>query len=210
MNPVGCSILAGGKNSRMGGESKAFLTINGSNLLDTMINNLEKIFDEIIIVTNSPYEFNYLNQKCIIITDLIKNIGPLGGIYSALSYTSKESVFFFPCDMPYLNNELIKIQISKYNETDCDAVVPKVGNWLEPLHSIFNKNVNSKLLSFINSKQNYSIRNFLKTINVCHLDLGENYFHNKIFTNINTPEDLEQTLKNFIISRHKVNHIINC
>ena len=108
----GCTILAGGKNSRMGGENKAFLTINGITVLDRMVNKLEGIFNEIIIVTNSPSEFEYLNRRCIITTDLIKNIGPLGGIYTALSITSKESVFFFPCDMPYLNIELIKKQIS--------------------------------------------------------------------------------------------------
>ncbi len=195
MITIGCSILAGGKNLRMGGKNKAFLTINESTVLDMMIENLEKIFNEIIIVTNTPNEFDHLKQKCIILTDLIKNIGPLGGIYSALSCTSKESVFFFPCDMPYLNNELINKQISIFNETDCDAVVPRVGKWLEPLHSIFKINVNNKLKSFINSKQKYYIRNFFKTINVFYLDLEENYFHDKIFTNINTPEDLEKIIK---------------
>jgi len=195
MNQIACSILAGGKCSRMGGKNKAFLRIDNSNFCELTIDVLEKIFDEIIIVTNTPDEFDHLKQKCIIITDLIENIGPLGGIYSALSYTSKESVFFFPCDMPYLNNELISKQISIFNETDCDAVVPRVGKWMEPLHSIFKKNVNSKLNSFINSKQKYYIKNFLKTINVFYLDLEENYFHNKIFTNINTPEDLEKIKK---------------
>ena len=195
MNQIACSILAGGKNSRMGGKNKAFLTINDNTVLDIMLEKLEKIFDEIIIVTNTPDEFDHLKSKCIIITDLIKNIGPLGGFYSALSCSSKESVFFFPCDMPFINEELINKQISVFNETDCDAVVPKVGKWLEPLHSIFKININSKLFSFVNSDQKYNIRDFLKTINVFYLDLEENNHHNKIFTNINTPEDLEKIMK---------------
>ena len=46
-------ILAGGKNTRMGA-TKAFLTINGTRLIDIILKVYRDIFSEIIIVTNIP------------------------------------------------------------------------------------------------------------------------------------------------------------
>lgn len=194
MNPVGCSVLAGGKNSRMGGINKAFLPINESTVLDLMINQLNTIFDEIIIVTNSPKEFDPLKKDCIIISDLVKNIGPLGGIYSALEATTKKSVFFFPCDMPYINGELIKKQIAVFNDIGCEAIVPVIGTGMEPLHSIFQTAVKERLYSFIKYGQDYYIRSFLDTIRVHYFDLELTDYHKKVFTNINSPEDLAEIL----------------
>jgi len=190
MNSIGCCILAGGKNSRMGGINKALLTLHNRPIFDIITDKLNPIFDEIIIVTNTPDDFDHLKKKYLIIPDRIKNIGPLGGIYSALSYTSKESVFFFPCDMPYINKELIFKHMTVFRNLDFDAVVPRVGAWLEPLHSIFHTRVQDALFTFIDTGQNYDIRSFLNTINVYYLNLKDTPDHQKIFVNLNTPDDL--------------------
>ena len=194
MKPA-CAILSGGKNSRMGGENKAFLTLDENTFIERTVNNLEKIFDEIIIVTHSPNEYCYQKNKCVVITDLIKEIGPLGGIYSALSYTDNDSVFFVPCDMPHLNNSLIEKEISVFNDIEFDALVPRVGKWLQPLHSIFKKKLTHQLHSFIMSTQKYQIRNFLDIIRVQYFELEDNCINRKVFTNINTPEDLGELRK---------------
>ncbi|MFH1317730.1 MAG: molybdenum cofactor guanylyltransferase, partial [Candidatus Omnitrophota bacterium] len=100
---ISCAILAGGKNRRMG-KNKAFIEVDGISLLKKNIVLLQQIFTEITIVTNSPKEYISFKNDASIITDKIKDIGPLGGIFSALSTTSKESVFFVACDMPFLHN----------------------------------------------------------------------------------------------------------
>ena len=199
---IACSILAGGKNSRIGGINKALIEIDNCTILKNNTKILKSIFNEIILVTNSPEQYLCAKKDYTIISDEIKGIGPLGGIYSALLKTNKEAVFFVPCDMPFLNTKVINKVIEAYKNNNYDAVVPRIKNNIEPLHAIYKKNIHKKLLTHITECSNYSIRNFYKKINVYYLDLEDNLFFNKTFTNINTHSDL----KNAIDLNNSSNH----
>jgi len=188
-------ILAGGKNARIGGKCKAFIQLNDKSFLNIITSTLEQIFNEIIIVTNNPSDFTAFINKYSIITDKIKDVGPLGGINSALYHCSAEAIFVVSCDMPYLNKELIEKQIEFYNKSDCDVLIPRIGSFIEPLHSIYKKTTFDILQSFINETQDYSIRNFLKLINVQYMEIEDNELNRQAFTNINTHEDFERINK---------------
>ena len=56
-------ILSGGKNIRMG-TNKAFLKVGGERLIDRTTRIFKQIFDEVILVTNSPLD--YLDHDGII------------------------------------------------------------------------------------------------------------------------------------------------
>ncbi|MBI4739917.1 molybdenum cofactor guanylyltransferase, partial [Candidatus Woesearchaeota archaeon] len=101
---ISAAILAGGKNSRMSGENKAFIRIGQRPIIEVVIKILEGIFEEIILVTNSPEEYKAYEKRATVCRDIVKNTGPLGGIYSALSTAKEEAVFFVACDMPFLHN----------------------------------------------------------------------------------------------------------
>ena len=193
-------ILAGGKNARIGGKCKAFIQLNDKSFLNIITSVLEQIFNEIIIVTNNPSDFTAFINKYSIITDKIKDVGPLGGINSALYHCSAEAIFVVSCDMPYLNKELIEKQIECYHKSDCDALIPRIGSFIEPLHAIYKKTVFNILQSFINETRDYSIRNFLKLINVQYMEIEDNKLNRQAFTNINTHEDFERLNKERIIA----------
>lgn len=186
---IAAAVLAGGKNSRMAGFNKAFMRVNGTAVIQRTIKILEKIFAEIIIATNSAQDFKMYDNKAIIARDIIKDIGPLGGIHSALSITSKEAVFFVACDMPYLHNELIRQQLEYFKTKECNALVPKINDFLEPLHAIYKKNLTDDIRRFVKENGNYSIKSFLKTVKVCYWNLEDTLFHRDIFRNVNTEED---------------------
>ncbi|MFC2097498.1 molybdenum cofactor guanylyltransferase [Bacteroidota bacterium] len=188
------AILAGGKNTRMGGKEKALLKVNGKEIITSILEKYENLFEEILIVTNETTKYNYQNKKIRVVSDKIKNTGPIGGIHSALSYSTKEAVFVVACDMPFINTEMIRKVIDYYKKNNFDAVVPKTGNNLEPMFSIYNKSSLKSLNSFI-STNNFYIRKFLDKIKVGYLEIQENEFSKKNFTNINTPEDLESLNK---------------
>ncbi len=57
-------ILAGGKNSRVG-INKAFLEIDGTRLIDNILAAHQKIFSEIIIVTNDPLSYTEFSETLI-------------------------------------------------------------------------------------------------------------------------------------------------
>ncbi len=105
-------ILAGGKNSRIG-LNKAFLEIGGKKIIDRSVEIYKKVFDEILIITNTPEDYQYLTESVIlseaknlklkIYTDLIPHRGSLGGIYTGLHYSKSDYAFF----SAYLQKSLI-------------------------------------------------------------------------------------------------------
>jgi molybdopterin-guanine dinucleotide biosynthesis protein A len=147
---IGAAVLCGGKSSRMGGGNKAFIKINNIPLIENTINILKGLFDEIFLVTNDPDSFTPYKKDVCIITDIIKDIGPLGGIHSALSRTSKEAVFFVACDMPFLHNGVIAGFIRYFNKVHCDALIAKAGSCIEPLHAVYRKKLKDNIAMFVN------------------------------------------------------------
>lgn len=55
-------ILAGGKSSRMGFD-KQFLRINKVRIMEKLIHELSKEFEDIIIVTNKPEEYKKMELE---------------------------------------------------------------------------------------------------------------------------------------------------
>lgn len=182
-------ILAGGANKRFGGITKSTMLLNGKSIMRRMSDVLERIFEEIIIVTNTPDEFKEFNTH-IIVKDIITGMGPLGGLYSGLKASSKGSVFIFAGDMPFIEKELISEMISEFINEDLDAMVPCIDKHPEPLHSIYRKTIEDHLKHFICENDKLSVRNFLSSIKVKYRELPDTKDNRLIFANINTPEDL--------------------
>ena len=113
-------ILAGGKNSRMG-TNKAFLEIDGNRLIDKIMDIYRRLFNEIIIVTNDPVSYIEFSDASIV-TDIYKNKGPLGGIFTGLFYAKNPGIFVSACDLPYLNPDFI-LYLARPAENH-DVVVP--------------------------------------------------------------------------------------
>src|SRR3989338_5642445 len=104
-------VLAGGKATRMGGRNKAFLKIGGKTIIENLLDKLNPIFGKILIIANVPAQFNqslvtsYQNTK--IISDIIPEKGPLGGIYTGLMTSRAKFNFVIACDMPFIDIWLI-------------------------------------------------------------------------------------------------------
>src|SRR5450759_2128051 len=118
-------ILAGGANKRFNGITKAKIVIDGKTIISRIIDTIGDIFDEIIIVTNTPEEFKeYTNFK--LVSDKFLKIGPLGGIHAALKASSKEAMFVFAGDMPLIDKRVITRQIDFFNSHKCDILIPRI------------------------------------------------------------------------------------
>jgi molybdopterin-guanine dinucleotide biosynthesis protein A len=191
VNDIAGAILAGGKSSRMGGLDKTLIKMDDTIITQNIVELFNNIFEEVILVTNSPDNYKGYVEDIIIMADLIKDVGPLGGIHAGLSRTKKEAVFFIACDMPFVHNAFIRKEIDCFRHTKSDAFLPRIGPLIEPLCAVYKKGLKENLHYFIKSNDNYSIRSFLQTVNVSYWDLENNPYHRKIFTNLNTREDLK-------------------
>ncbi len=180
-------ILAGGKSLRYG-KNKALVEVEGTRLVERVISVMQPLFEDLIIITNTPREYDYLQLPMH--EDVIKGLGPLGGVYTGLETISTESGFFVACDMPFLQSALIRHMVEI--KDDFDAVVPKVDWKIEPLHAIYTKNCLPAIKKLINA-QGYQIIKFFDNIRVRYVKEKEiRSFDSKLksFLNVNSPEEL--------------------
>lgn len=188
LNKISGVILAGGANSRFNGITKANVVLGGKSIIERILETVEALFSEIIIVTNIPEEFRkYSDLK--IVSDIILNKGPLGGIHAALKASGNESVFVFAGDMPLLNRKIIASLIDIYLSQEYEVMIPAIGKNIEPLHSIYNKTVLPELEEFLSGKNNFAVRDFIKRVNAGYLNLENSESVRMAFSNINSPED---------------------
>ena len=185
-------ILAGGKSTRYG-RNKALVEINGIRLIERVIRVMEPLFERLIIITNTPQDYAYL--KLPMVEDLIKGLGPLGGVFTGLQTMSDDAGFFVACDMPFLSGALIHHMVDVME--DFDAVVPKVDWKIEALHAIYTKHCIPAIKKLIDNKD-YQVIKFFQSVRVRYLNKEEILDFDpemKSFFNINRPEELLNTTK---------------
>ena len=181
-------ILVGGKSSRYG-SNKALVEVEGVPLIEHVIRVLNNLFDHTVLITNTPGEYTYLRLPMY--QDLVKGLGPLGGIYTALKRISTQAGFFVACDMPHLNPDLISHMVGVAK--DHDAVVPRVGWKLEALHAFYRKTCLPAVEELITHRQ-YQVIRFLDAVSTRYVDEAEIREFDpdlRSFFNINRPQDLE-------------------
>jgi len=179
-------ILLGGKSSRYG-SNKAFVKIEGMRLVERVALVMKSIFHRVVLLTNTPDEYVYLQIPMQ--EDLIKDLGPMGGIYTGLMTMSDEAGFFVACDMPFLNGKLIRRMVEVRD--DFDAVVPRMGWMLEPLHALYSKRCLPVIQEAIQQRQYHIAKCFTK-MRVHYMDEEELRLWDKelrSFFNINKPQD---------------------
>ena len=182
-------ILAGGKNLRMG-RNKAFLEIDGRRIIDRTKDLFLEVFDEVLLVTNSPLDYLALDLR--LVSDLIPDKGSLGGIYTGLFHASHPHAFVAACDMPFLNRRLIEhlAQLAP----KFDIVIPKTNDGLQPLHAVYSQSC-LPFMEDLLRRDNLKIIDFFPRVNVREVRADEILPYDpelKTFLNVNTPEDLQK------------------
>jgi len=134
-----CIILAGGKSSRLEND-KVLETVGNRSLLQRVISGVSLLSNDIIIVTASeqtvPECIDY--PKLRIVTDICPGKGPLGGIYTGLATSTSFYNLVVASDMPFLNQALLRYMIQL--SANFDLVAPRVGDLVEPLHTVYTRN----------------------------------------------------------------------
>lgn len=180
---INAYILAGGKSSRMGTD-KGLLLFEGKAMIQYVIEQLQPVFEKLVIVSNNP---EYEKFGLEVIPDLIKDIGPAGGIYTALKHSDTQLNFMVSCDMPFVTQEAIAFIIE--NKNDSQIILLENQGKLEPLFGIYAKDCEDIWLELIEQKiiklQKMASYFKLKTIPVENNEI----FKESFFKNINTKED---------------------
>lgn len=181
------------------GFDKQFLEVNNKLLMENLICELKKEFQDIIIVTNKPEE--YKNSKCRIFSDEIKEIGPLSGIHVGLKNSKSKYTYFIACDMPNINLNYIQQMKNEIIQDNPDACVSQKEGMIEPFNSFYSTNILDKVEELIRSNRRsmLTLINNIKTLVIDEKTLGK---YNKLFDmfiNLNTREDLQRFEKSKVV-----------
>jgi molybdopterin-guanine dinucleotide biosynthesis protein A len=194
-------ILAGGRGKRMGHREKALMAINGQPLVTYVIKSLEKLVDEIIISVRDQAQGELLDQILpgySYAYDEFEHRGPLSGILSGLALCRNEFCFIAACDMPSINENVVKMLFSKSEAYD--AVIPRrEDGFLEPLHAVYRcVSMIRETKKAIERGESIILAPIVK-MNVNYLDIEDIRKIDpnlRTFININTPEDMKSINNN--------------
>lgn len=179
-------ILAGGESRRMGSD-KSLLPVAGARFIDHVYRRMANLFDEVIIVTNSPDL--YAEVPCRKVPDIYYAQGSLAGIHSGLAHARSERIFVVGCDMPFISSKVVK-EICAHAD-DGDLVMPHSSSGHEPLHALYSKECLPAMEKVLDAGKR---RIMLFFDQVKMKELPASAIHRidpqeKSFQNINTPED---------------------
>ncbi len=183
-------ILAGGASSRMG-SNKALLEVDGNSIIARIYRTLAGMFHEVIIVTNSPLDYDFL--PCRKVPDIYANFGSIAGLHSALTHSSTAHAFVTACDMPFLDHSIIRYLCHLQQKEGFEATVPYSEGGQEPLHGVYSSACKDIFDCAIKSGER-KVVDILKKIHIREVTYDEVRSiggQSASFLNVNTPEEYE-------------------
>ena len=155
-------ILAGGESKRLNNVEKSNLLVGKKRIIEQMMIVFEKLFSEIILVSNRPT--TYLEWDVIVVKDIYNKRSSLTGIHSGLFYTKTDHAFIAACDTPFLKLDLVKT-IVQHVDSGADVVIPRTNAGIEPLCAVYSRRCLQPVQNALEQK-NLKIRNFFSKLNV--------------------------------------------
>ena len=189
---VSAAILAGGRARRYGGADKAALPVGGARIIDRQLAALSGVAEDIRIVANDPARYAALGLR--VIPDAIADVGPLGGIYSALLDARHDPVIVLACDLPFVTAALLERLLSERGSgEEIDAVVPRSARGLEPLCAVYHRRCAAAAKARID-RGALHVAGWLDDLKVRVVgpDTLAPFDAGALFTNVNTPHDHER------------------
>lgn len=184
-------ILAGGKSRRFG-DPKAQAYFGNQRLIDYSVNIAELISENVLIVKHPQQEFN--QPSISVLSDIIPDCGPAGGIYTALEAIQTPWLAVLPCDMPLLIPEIYKILYN--NREEGKPVVAISENGMESLISVWNKSLAGKIKPYL-MRNELALHKILLALSAVQISIPDTLpeYQPEIFFNINHKKDLEEMEK---------------
>ncbi|MBS3943020.1 MAG: molybdenum cofactor guanylyltransferase [Dethiobacter sp.] len=196
----GAIILAGGDSTRLG-INKSLLELKGETLIKRAVFTLRAYFTQITLVADHPELFAHLPVRLAgdILTGYAKN--PLRGIHAGLSAGNLPYQFVLACDMPFINLRLIRYMAQFAGRYD--AVVPRNGNFHQPLHAFYSSSCLEPIRRQV-EQGGGKITAFYHEVRVKYIDSAEIKRFDPMelsFFNINSRADYEEAQKLAALTR---------
>lgn len=176
------------------GQDKALRSFLGQPLIQRVIQRLMPIADELLVTTNQPDAYRFLNLP--LIPDRIPGRGALGGLYTALYAAHHPLVGVVACDMPFANPDLLRAAVDLLvKEPDLGAVIPQHEHGAEPFHSAYRREICLPAVEAALRNDRWRVDAWFSEVKIRFLSPEEVAITDPkglAFQNINTPQEWEQ------------------
>jgi molybdopterin-guanine dinucleotide biosynthesis protein A len=178
------------------GEDKALKTFLGRPLIRRVVERLAPIADELIVTTNRPEEYAFLNVP--LFADLKPDRGALGGLYTAIASAQHPIVAVVACDMPFASTALLYAAGKLLLDEQVDVVIPKSDEGYEPLHAVYRRETCLPAIESAIDADQWKVIAWFPQVKVRVLTPDEIQKHDPsglAFWNVNTPEEFAEAEK---------------
>ena len=138
-------VLAGGKSTRMG-KDKGLLDYHGKPQREHVKDILSKFCEEVYFSARSEQAIASKN----VIEDRFLNMGPMGGILSAMMHQPEQAWLIVACDLPLVDIQTLQFLVTHRNPSKiATAFLDPEGQFPEPLITIWEPKSYPLLLHFL-------------------------------------------------------------
>ena len=188
-------VLAGGKSKRFG-EDKSQVRLGDKILIDYILTEIKDDFREILIVTNNTIK-HLSSDKITEILDYQKDLGPLGGVLSAMKWVKFNNkkyqwIATFPTDTPFFKKKILNNFYSKINEKESELFFMKSNNKRHNIFGLWRVDLIDQLEKDI-ERGARKVEKWANNIGVKTINMS--FEKEDPFFNINTKEDLKKAKK---------------
>jgi len=184
--PFTLILLAGGESRRMK-RDKARLSIENRPLIQTLLDQIEGFFSEILISVSRGQRYDFLSYRHV--EDEVEGRGPLAGILSGLRAASHELCVVVACDIPYVDPIFLNRLIDEAGGFEI-AVPRSEAGMFEPLLAVYKKSIIPAIEKILKSP-NPQVLSLFDRCRTRFLDFSEITW----LRNLNTPEEYEDYLR---------------
>lgn len=179
-------LLAGGKNTRMGGEKKAFLEWKGKAFYEWCREAMDDL-DEMYLSVED--EAPYRGTGMRMVKDHYPETGPAGALCSGMEEIDAEALLVLPCDVPEIQKKMIRKLAACYRETG-SLVIIRTKDRPQPLIGVYPMSCLPVFQRHIRER-NYRMTGILSEIPHVELNVSEE----ELYRNINAPEDYRRLVE---------------
>lgn len=181
-------VLAGGKSARMG-RDKGSLNYHGVSQRVFAARLLSEFCQDVFVSCRAE-QASLLEPELKPLVDTFHDLGPTGGILTALHFKPESAWLVVACDLPFLSSDALRWLIDARDPSKVATAYQNPDDRLpEPLIAIYEPQSREGLLSAVQQGKNCP-RKFLLNAD-CKFILPEK---RETVANINTPEEYERAI----------------
>lgn len=180
------AILAGGKASRMGGQDKGLIELQGRPMIAHVIQALVPQVDQLLINANRNLVQYHRFGYPVISDQIPDHPGPLAGMSAALQAIDTEFLLTVPCDGPWLPEDLRQRLQAAIRKAEIACVHD--GERLHPVYALLRRDLQPALAEYL-TMGGRGVQRWFNERKLAVVDFSDRA---QYFVNINTAEELQR------------------